>query len=209
MRAVIKPLFVAVFRPRIVGAEHIPKEGAAVLAGNHMHALDPILIDICTHRTVRTLAKKDLRDGAFGWFFRSLGTIPVDLRAKKNPEALAAAEEALSEGELVNVSPEAKRNYTDELLLPFKYGAAAMSEKTGAALVPYAITGSYKLFGDRLTVVFGKAFHGPEGDLYRTNKQLYENIGSLLIKTMPAAVLKTKHIKEFDRWEREQNEQTS
>ena len=81
--------------------------------------IDPILVDISTRRIVRTLAKKDLHDGAFGWLFRSAGTIPVDLHAKHNPAALQAAKKALSAGELVNVSPEAKRNYTDELLLPF------------------------------------------------------------------------------------------
>ena len=35
-----------------------------------------------------SLAKKDLHDGKFGWFFRAIGTIPVDLHAEHNKDAL-------------------------------------------------------------------------------------------------------------------------
>ena len=206
MRMVFAPVFHILFQPRVIGAGNIPKTGAAVIAGNHKHALDPILIDISTRRTVRTLAKKDLHDGPFGWLFRSSGTIPVDLHAKHNPEALKAAKEALREGELVNVSPEAKRNYTDELLLPFKYGAAVMAEDTGAPIVPYAIVGKYKPFGG-LTVIFGKPFTAA-GDAAVTNKKLYCSVSALLKKVMPKEELKSKKITTFEEWSI-RNEKTS
>ena len=122
-KLILAPVFRVLYRPVIIGRENIPEDGPAVIAGNHKHAFDPLLIDISTRRVVRTLAKKDLHDSRFGFLFRAAGTIPVDLRAKRNPAALEAAVEALGNGELVNVSPEAKRNYTDELLLPFKFGA--------------------------------------------------------------------------------------
>ena len=59
MRTIFSPIFRILFRPRIIGAQNIPQDGAAVIAGNHKHALDPILIDISTKRVVRTLAKKN------------------------------------------------------------------------------------------------------------------------------------------------------
>lgn len=206
MMGLFSPLFRAIFQPVIIGAHNIPKEGAAVIAGNHMHALDPVLIDISTRRVVRTLAKKDLHDGKFGWLFRSLGTIPVDLHASRNPDALEAAKRALRDGELVNVSPEAKRNYTDELLLPFKYGAAVMSEETGAPIIPYAIAGKYRPFGG-LTVVFGKPFY-PTGDAYATNKHLYGRVGTILKRITPKERLRKKKITSYDEWSA-QNEKTS
>ena len=85
IRAIFYALFMIVYHPKIVNKAFIPKEGRAVLAGNHKHALDPILVDCCTNRTVHTLAKKELHDGAFGWLFRGVGTIPVDLHAAHNP----------------------------------------------------------------------------------------------------------------------------
>jgi len=206
LRCVFEPLMWLLFQPRIIGRQNIPKDGAAVLAGNHTHAIDPILVDISTRRIVRTLAKKDLHDGAFGWLFRSAGTIPVDLHAKHNPAALQAAKQALSSGELVNVSPEAKRNYTDELLLPFKFGAAVMAEDTGAVIVPYAITGRYKPFGG-LTIIFGRPMKAT-GDADKTNRQLYDKVAALLKKVMPEEEYKYKKITTYEEW-RTRNEKTS
>ena len=39
MRAVFK----LYYKPRIIGAEKIPKEGAVVIAGNHKHIMDQCL----------------------------------------------------------------------------------------------------------------------------------------------------------------------
>ena len=202
MRFILCPVFRILFRPRIKGRENIPLNGPAVIAGNHKHAFDPLLIDISTKRVVRTLAKKELHDGRFGGLFRSAGTIPVDLHAKKNHAALEAAVEVLNNGELVNVSPEAKRNYTDELLLPFKFGAAAMSERTGACIIPYAITGEYSVFSrSRPTVIFGAPIE-PQPTPELTNKLLYETVADLLKKSMSPEELKLKHYTSYESWEK-------
>ena len=112
LRPIFTFLFKVYYNPKIINKEYIPKKGSCVIAGNHKHALDPILVDICTKRVVHTLAKKDLHDGKFGWFFRTVGTIPVDLHAEHNKEALNSAIEFLNDGHIINLSPEAKRNYT-------------------------------------------------------------------------------------------------
>lgn len=200
IRFICKPLFKLVFRPKIVGREYIPVEGSAVIAGNHKHALDPILIDVSTDRIVRTLAKKELHDGIFGFVFRGVGCIPVDLHSKENKAALAAAVEKLREGSVVNVSPEAKRNYTDELLLPFKYGAVSMAKKSDSPIIPYAITGDYKLFSKNLTVVFGEPFYIGDMELFEANKKLYNRILELMISATDHSVLERKHITLFEEW---------
>lgn len=200
IRFICKPLFWLVYRPVITGRENIPKEGSVVLAGNHKHALDPILIDVSTKRIIRTLAKKELHDGPFGFIFRGVGTIPVDLHSDDNKDALYAAVEVLKRGGAVNVSPEAKRNYTDELLLPFKYGAVSMAKKTGAPIVPYAIAGDYKFFGSRLKIVFGRPFYAGERDLYEVNKELYNKVAKLLISITDKELLKSRKITSFDEW---------
>ena len=105
LRAVFKPLFHILYRPVIVGREYIPKNGAVVIAGNHKHALDPILVDVCTKRVVHTLAKKELHDGRFGAFFRGAGTIPVDLHSAHNPAALDAAIKVLQTGGMKTYLP--------------------------------------------------------------------------------------------------------
>ena len=183
---ILRPIFSFVFKtyfhPTIINKEYIPKEGAVVIAGNHKHALDPILVDVSTKRVVHTLAKKDLHDGIFGWFFRLIGTIPVDLRAKENKEALKSAIAYLEQEAAINVSPEAKRNYTSEILLPFKFGAVVMAKRTNTKIVPYAITGEYRFRSKDLKITFGEPLDLSEYTIEEANQMLFEKIKKMLIE---------------------------
>lgn len=182
IRTIFYVPFMAVYRPKIVNQSLIPKEGRAVLAGNHKHALDPILVDCCTNRTVHTLAKKDLHDGIFGWLFRGVGTIPVDLHAAHNPAALDQSVAYLKNDCMINVSPEAKRNYTDEILLPFKYGAVVMAKRAQSRIIPYAITGDYRIRSRNLRIRFGEPLDVGNLTVEEANTLLYNTVKELLIQ---------------------------
>lgn len=182
IRTIFYVPFMAVYRPKIVNQSLIPKEGRVVLAGNHKHALDPILVDCCTNRTVHTLAKKDLHDGIFGWLFRGVGTIPVDLHAAHNPAALDQSVAYLKNDCMINVSPEAKRNYTDEILLPFKYGAVVMAKRAQSRIIPYAITGDYRIRSRNLQIRFGKPLDVGNLTVEEANTLLYNTVKELLIQ---------------------------
>lgn len=202
LRGIFKPLFMVIFRPEIIGSGNIPKECRAVIAGNHKHALDPILVDVSTKRIVRTLAKKELHDGIFGFIFRGVGTIPVDLHSEKNHDALESAVKVLESDHVINVSPESKRNYTNELLLPFKYGAVAMASRTNSPIIPYAITGDYKLFSKNLKIIFGNPFY-VKGDLTAANERLYNETAQLLRSIIDKNELRKKKFTSFKEWENE------
>ena len=184
---IFRPIFTFIFKlyynPTIINKEYIPKEGPAIIAGNHKHALDPILVDVCTKRVIHTLAKKDLHDGKFGWFFRAIGTIPVDLKAKHNKEALITAIEYLNKDSLINVSPEAKRNYTQEILLPFKVGAVVMAQRTNSKIVPYSITGDYKFRSKNLKITFGQPLDVSKMTVEAANDLLFNTVKKLLIES--------------------------
>ena len=181
IQPLIRPIFKLYYNPTIVNKDYIPSEGSAVIAGNHKHALDPILVDACTGRVVHTLAKKDLHDGPFGGFFKAIGTIPVDLHAEHNKEALNSAIDYLKEGNLINLSPEAKRNYTDEVLLPFKFGAVVMAKKTNSMIIPYSITGDYRFRSKDLKIVFGKPLDISALSVEEANVLLYETVKQLIL----------------------------
>lgn len=181
IQPLIRPIFKLYYNPTIVNKDYIPSEGSAVIAGNHKHALDPILVDACTGRVVHTLAKKDLHDGPFGGFFKAIGTIPVDLHAEHNKEALNSAIDYLKEGNLINLSPEAKRNYTDEVLLPFKFGAVVMAKKTNSMIIPYSITGDYRFRSKDLKIVFGKPLDVSALSVEEANVFLFETVKQLIL----------------------------
>lgn len=182
MVKVFRPVFHLYYNPTIINASNIPLSGSCVIAGNHKHAFDPLLVDISTKRVVHTLAKKDLHDGAFGWFFRAIGTIPVDLHASENKSALDSAIEYLKQDCLINVSPEGKRNFTKEILLPFKYGAVVMAKRTNCKVVPYSITGDYKFRSKNLKIVFGEPMDFADYSVEEANKMLYTTIKRMIIE---------------------------
>lgn len=182
VQPMITLFFKTYYNPMIVNKEYIPLEGSAVIAGNHKHALDPILVDVCTKRVIHTLAKKELDDGIFGWFFRAVEAIPVDLKAKRNRQALTTAIEYLKQDSLINLSPEAKRNFTQEILLPFKFGAVVMAQRANCKIVPYAITGDYRFRSKNLKITFGEPLDVSKMTVEEANEQLFQRIKDLLIQ---------------------------
>ena len=181
MQPIFTFIFKTIFNPQLINKEYIPEDGKCVIAGNHKHVLDPILVDVCTKRVVHTLAKKDLHDGPFGWFFRAAGTIPVDLHEGHNKAALDSAIDYLNQDYLINVSPEGKRNFTKEILLPFKYGAVVMAKRTGCKIVPYSITGDYKFRSKNLRIYFGEPLDVSEMEVEEANQLLFNKVKELLI----------------------------
>lgn len=172
--------FLIFFRPKIIGRENIPKDGGVILAGNHRHIFDPCMPILSTKRPVHYMAKKELFKSPVGWFFKVVGCIPVD-RGHDNTNSKQAALVVLKNGEVLGIFPEGTRNKTGKGLLPFKYGAVSMSNKSGALIVPFAITGKYRLFNNKLTVRFGKGFVA-SNDLEEANKRLASEIEELIAK---------------------------
>src|SRR5262245_13893185 len=67
----------------VVGAEHIPAEGAVIFAGNHPNSLiDPILIITTAGRKVHFAAKDTLFKSRFlRPLLRAMGAVPIARRA--------------------------------------------------------------------------------------------------------------------------------
>src|SRR5262245_1475162 len=79
LRVFFRMLAVVVFRIRVRGREHIPKEGGLIVLPKHQSHLDPILVGLCFDRRLNSLA----RDTLFGfpplrWLINSLDAIPLD-----------------------------------------------------------------------------------------------------------------------------------
>lgn len=174
-------LFKLWYRPIVINKEVIPKDGPIIICGNHMHVMDQCPVILSTNRMVHYMAKKEYFDGKFAWFFKMSGCIPVNRQIKDN-NATEAALEVLQNGKALGLFPEGTRNKTDKIILPFKFGAVSMAQKTGATIVPFATSGEYKR-GKDLIVRFGKPFKvGKDEDLAEVNKKFEDQIISLLKK---------------------------
>jgi 1-acyl-sn-glycerol-3-phosphate acyltransferase len=162
-------LFAALgLRFSIKGAQHVPREGGAVIASNHVSYLDFTFIGYGTReagRLVRFMAKESVfRHPVSGPLMRGMHHIPVDRSAGSGAfrEALAM----LKAGELVGVFPEATISRSFELK-EFKAGAARMAQAAGVPIVPTIVWGGQRIYtkgrprdfrrrGKALTIAFGE-----------------------------------------------------
>ncbi|UOR02558.1 1-acyl-sn-glycerol-3-phosphate acyltransferase [Leucobacter allii] len=151
-RAVLRPLLRLRFRPRISGAEHVPGRGPVLLASNHLSGIDTILIPSFSPRNVQFLAKASLFSSRLGgWFFRSIGAVPVHREASTAAQAaLDAGREVLAAGNVFAVFPEGSRS-RDGRLYRGRGGAAWLALETGAVVVPVGLVGTNRALRDPAT----------------------------------------------------------
>ena len=142
LRATVAKLLLLLFRTRVSGAERIPTDGA-VLAGNHVSYMDPVLLWCASPRPVHFMAKRELWDAPFiGWALPRLWSFPVT-RGAPDREAITTATTLLQAGELVGVFPEGTRQDTgDDSLGQAQGGTAFIALRAGAPVVPVAFVGT-------------------------------------------------------------------
>ena len=182
VRPMITVLFYIIYRPTIKGEEYLPKKGKIILAGNHTNNLDCILLISSTKRTIHFLAKEELLKGPLKLIFKNMGIIPVN-RKIHDKEALTNSIKSLNEGKVIGIFPEGTFNKTNKPILPFKIGAVKMASETNSKIIPFTITGKYKLGRNNLTLEFQKPISVPkEKDLTSYNEKLMNIISEKLKK---------------------------
>ena len=153
-----------VFRPQVIGREHLIKGRGFILAPNHRSALDPVFIVVSDgyfwlHK-MRIFAKKELFQGKplLAWFLRQMGAVSV----KNGRDDLSTLDSTIREcrtGRGLLLFPEGTRS-KDGRLLPPKSGAFVVADQAAVDMIPCRILydtpdGRLKLFC-RIRICFGK-----------------------------------------------------
>ena len=126
----------------VSGRENVPTSGPLVVAVNHFSHLDAVLATHVVGRNVHYLAVDELF-GESAFFDRLIGffgAIPMS-RVRPPLGALRRALELLAEGGAVGLFPEGRRVAHWGESFP-KQGAAWLSLRSGAPLLPITIIGS-------------------------------------------------------------------
>ncbi|MBE7323266.1 1-acyl-sn-glycerol-3-phosphate acyltransferase [Nocardioides sp. Y6] len=179
------PFLRVIFRPHAQGVEHVPAEGPAILACNHLSYADWLFMPLTLPRRVTFVAKAEYftSPGIKGFFqkmfFSGVGQVPID-RASGSAAAgaMASAAKILGQGDLFGIFPEGTRSH-DGKLYRGKTGVARLALSTGVPVIPVAVVGTDvvappgKTFGSftRPHVRFGKPldfsrYAGMENDRY-------------------------------------------
>jgi len=162
--------FLYVRGPKVEGRENVPKTGGGILVSNHLNNADPCVIPGALGRRVVSMAKKEM----FKWpgvniLFLMIGAFPVD-RGGADLGALREAQRTVNSGLLLLMFPEGTRSKDCQLKRGFA-GTALVAYRTGAPLIPVAVTGTevlkwpllfFKPFmGPSVTIRFGAPFYPP------------------------------------------------
>jgi 1-acyl-sn-glycerol-3-phosphate acyltransferase len=134
---------------QLVGLEFIPVRGPVVLAVNHRSFVDGPLVFGFVQRVVSSLVKDEAfraMGGRAGRMLVAAGQIPVR-RGQLDPAPVRLALRILADGGVVGVFPEGTRGAG--FVLAARPGVGYLALRTGATVVPLAISGSAELIHRR------------------------------------------------------------
>jgi 1-acyl-sn-glycerol-3-phosphate acyltransferase len=135
------------FRPRVEGAGRVPSTGPAIVAANHVSALDGVVLALTTSSRSRRMtrflvAAEFFRRIRFGWALRLYRQIPIR-RGERDQGALDVAIETIRGGALAGIFPEGTVNPEPETgMSRGRGGAARIALATEAPVVPVGIWGT-------------------------------------------------------------------
>ncbi|MCW2810189.1 MAG: putative acyltransferase, partial [Friedmanniella sp.] len=145
---VLGPAISKIFRPHEEGTENVPREGAAILASNHLSFADWLFMPLALDRRVTFVAKSDYFTGVGvkGWaqkrFFAGTGQVPIDRTGGRASEgALRAGLKVLQRGELFGIYPEGTRSH-DGRLYKGRTGVARLALLAKVPVIPSAVIGT-------------------------------------------------------------------
>lgn len=132
----------ALGRVSIDGADRMPSAGPVVLAVNHRSMLDGPLLFGFTRRPVTCLVKAEAFTPRMAPILWATGQIPV-VRDAIDPGPVRLCLEILEAGGVVGIFPEGARG--DGMVRTAKPGVGYFALRSGAPVVPIALTGTYEM----------------------------------------------------------------
>jgi len=189
----------AAFRPWVEGLEHVPAEGPAILASNHLSFSDSFFLPAVLDRKVTFIAKSEyftspgVKGKLTAAFFKGVGQVPVDRSGVRGAgeAAIKAGIEVIENGGLFGIYPEGTRSPDGRLYRGKPGGLARVALATGAPVIPVAMIDTEKIqppgkvmpklmrpgirIGEPLDF---SRYHGMEGDRFilrsLTDEVMYE-----------------------------------
>lgn len=151
--------FGTILGTRVIGVENIPKDGAVILAANHVSNWDPPFLGTFMRREVCFMGKEELfKNPIMAAICRGLHVFPVK-RGAADKTAIKTAVKILKDGKCFGIFPEGTRSKTGKLGKA-EPGVSLIAAMTKAPIIPAAIINTEKIFSKekffpRLAVVYG------------------------------------------------------
>lgn len=145
-RAVLSPIFRALWKVEVEGLDHVPQTGGAIFCPNHTSVIDSFFLPLVLPRRITFVGKAEYMDS---WktkhLFPALGMIPIDRSGgDASQRALNTAARVLESGQLFGIYPEGTRS-RDGKLHRGHTGPARLALRTGCPIVPVGIVGTREI----------------------------------------------------------------
>ncbi len=151
LRFIFKTIASFRYKLSIYGVKNFPKDGAALLLGNHVSWIDWLIIAISSPRRVSFVIERSIYEKKFlKPIFRFFGLIPISSKASHG--AFKAIKEKLEEGKIVAFFPEGAITRNGHLG-KFQRGFEKVAKDINVPIIPFYIRG---LWGSRFSYAHKK-----------------------------------------------------
>ena len=141
LNALLHLLYFLLLRLEVLGTENVPPTGPLILMINHVGGIDPFIVTGVFPRPVTSMSKIEVFTiPLIGLLVRAYGAIPIH-RGRVDKQALRQAYQVLEQGGVLLIAPEGTRSPTHSLQHG-KEGMALIAARSGAPIIPVAITGT-------------------------------------------------------------------
>ena len=156
-------------RFEVSGLQNVPKEGAFILASNHLSFFDPPALGCRLPRNLHYFARNSLFSGPLGLLISNLNSIPVN-RDQLDLKTLKTVLRVLSLGHPLLVFPEGTRSVNGQLS-DGQRGVGLLVAKSMVPVLPAKIVGTFEILGKGKTIPrVGRKLKVSYGSLLDFNK---------------------------------------
>ena len=138
VRVIFVLLTNTIYRLKVIGRDHVPLQGGALLVPNHVSFIDGLLLLASVDRPIRFLVDQDYYNyPILNCVARIMGAIPISSSGTTREilQALREAGRRLDEGDLVCIFPEGQITRTGGLL-PFRAGFERVLKGRETPIIP-------------------------------------------------------------------------
>lgn len=128
----------------VVGLEHIPAKGGAILMCNHSSFLDAVILALLPKRKICFMTKNSQAENPLLRRFLVFARAFPVRRYTTDVQAVRNAMRIVQQGHILGLFPEGERCW-DSRPLPYKRGAMRLVLTLGVPVIPVGIEGAYDL----------------------------------------------------------------
>ncbi len=196
-RVICRFIFKVIYPCDIQNSKSLPDDKRMIVCSNHVHNIDPVLINYSQNRLVHFMAKKELfNNKLFAKLITSLGAFPVN-RGNDGGKAIGVAEDLLRDENCVGIFIEGRRSKSGQLGRPH-IGAFLIAFATDSPILPCCITpkkGFIKPFR-KTKVTYGEPITCEELGIREGTNQELRAAASKVMGII--SEMREKHIEEFN-----------